>query len=29
VVVQQEFVTEEKRAAIKALFADDEGEDDE
>lgn len=29
VVVQQEFVTEEKRAAIKALFADDEGEEDE
>lgn len=29
VVVQQEFVTDEKRAAIKALFDDDEGEEDE
>lgn len=29
VVVQQEFVTEEKRQAIKALFAKNEGEEDE
>jgi hypothetical protein len=29
VVVQQEFVTDEKRAKIKALFAGDDGEESE